>query len=244
MHWEARLRQQRRQFEHFEPVTGDFRLAIDAGFGFGSFVAALQFVEKLLRVFAAGLPAFGARHHRLRGIGADKLWPILLQQLGARENISPHNFSIHRDHDAHRVLIAQLADDAFVVALYWLSDGLDLLLHFFVVHYTSIRRSRVHFRGSWSWDTHCHCVLRFSYAVPDLLLNLGGHRVSAHARRSEDTATDAAPTKLDLTIRRHPTSGFDAENTQVDRIALSGHDTVFADHAILLAASHYLASEK
>src|SRR5205807_1243870 len=157
MHWEARLRQQRRQLEHFEPVTGDFRLAIDAGFGFGSFVAALQFVEKLLRIFAAGLPAFGARHHRLRGIGADKLWPILLQQLGARENISPHNFSIHRD---------------------------------------------------------------------------------------QDTATDAAPTKLDLTIRRDPSSSFDTEDTQVDRIALVGHDTVFADHAILLAASHYLASEK
>jgi hypothetical protein len=52
------------------------------------------------------------------------------------------------------------------------------------------------------------------------------------------------PTKLDLTIRRHPTSRFDAEDTQVDRITLSGHDAVLADHAILLAASNYLAREK
>jgi len=66
--------------------------------------------------------------------GAHQLRPIFLQQLGARKNVGPDNFSVHGDHDAHRILIAQLADDAFVVALHRFGDSINLLLNFLVIH--------------------------------------------------------------------------------------------------------------
>src|SRR5580658_10744312 len=72
MHCETRFRQQRSQLKHFETVAGDFCLAIEAGLGFGCFVASLQVVEKFLCISEAGFSALGARHHSLGGIGAHK----------------------------------------------------------------------------------------------------------------------------------------------------------------------------
>jgi hypothetical protein len=56
-----------------------------------------------------------------------------LQQLSARENISPDNFSVHGNYDAYHILIAKLADDTFVVALYRFDHGVNLLLNFVIV---------------------------------------------------------------------------------------------------------------
>ncbi len=44
VHRETGLGQQGDQFEHFEAVPGDFGLAIDAGFGVGGLVTALEIV--------------------------------------------------------------------------------------------------------------------------------------------------------------------------------------------------------
>jgi hypothetical protein len=53
-----------------------------------------------------------------------------LQQLSARENISPDNFSVHGKYDAYHILIAKLADDTFVVARYRFDHGVNLFLNF------------------------------------------------------------------------------------------------------------------
>ena len=53
-----------------------------------------------------------------------------MQQLSARENISPDNFSVHGKYDAYHILIAKLADDTFVVARYRFDHGVNLFLNF------------------------------------------------------------------------------------------------------------------
>ena len=97
--------------------------------------------------------------------------------------------------------------------------------------------------GAGNFYGRGHSALRTPDAVPHLLLIFRGHRLAAHDGSGEkSTARRAA--KLVLTVRRHPTSGLDAEDTEVDRIALSGHNPIFADDAVLLAASNYLAGEE
>src|ERR1019366_4446648 len=167
-------------------------------------------------------------------------------QMGARENVSPHNFSVHGDHDAHRILVAQLADNAFVVALYRLGDGINLFLYFLIVHNSRIRGGRIHCgSGAGNFYGRGHSALRTPHAVPHLLLIFRGHRLAAHDGRGDKTANNASgAAELVFTVRRHPASGFDAEDAEVDRIALRGYDAIFADDAVLLAASNYLAGEE
>src|ERR1019366_6686856 len=137
----------------------------------------------------------------------------------------------------------QLADNAFVVALHRRGDGINLFLHFLIVHNTRIRGGRVHCgSGAGNFYGRGHSALRTPDAVPHLLLIFRGHRLAAHDGRGAKTASGAA--EAVLTVRRHPTSGLDAEDTEVDRIALAGHDAIFADDAVLLAASNYLAGEE
>src|SRR5208282_780611 len=143
-----------------------------------------------------------------------------------------------------RVLIAQLANDAFIVALHRLGYGINLLLHFFVIHHAGIRGGRIHFRSSRSWKIHRHCLLRLSYVVPNLLLVLGGHRASAHAERGQSIETAPPAAEIILAVRCHPTYRLDAEDAEVDRIAFGRHDAVFANDAVLLAAGNNLTGKE
>ena len=73
---------------------------------------------------------FRAGDHRFRSIGANQLWPILRKQVTAGEDVSPDDASIDGDDDAHRIAIAQLVNQALIILLDRLGDGVDLFADF------------------------------------------------------------------------------------------------------------------
>src|SRR5712692_6893683 len=171
VHRKPRLRQQRRQLEYLEAVSGNFTLAIHTWLRIRRFVAALKIVEELLRLSGARLGALGAGHDRLSRIRPNQLRPVLLEQLSAGKEIGPDHLTVHRDHYTDCILVAQLADDALIVALHRLRYRVHLFLNFLVSHDARVGCSRVHL-SCRSVDLHRfrHDMLRLTNFIPNLLL--------------------------------------------------------------------------
>jgi len=52
------------------------------------------------------------------------------------------------------------------------------------------------------------------------------------------------PERTELSRRRHPAPRLYAKNTEFDGIALGRHQTIFANHTILLATGHNLSGQQ
>jgi len=102
----------------------------------------------------------------------------------------------------------------------------------------------------------CHRLLLFFHCSPNLALIFIAHGFGAHRglRHQGGHLAGVHGQSLDVSIQHfrrakllaasHPAPRLDAEDAEIDGIALGRHDAIFADHAILLAAGNDFAGEK
>ena len=97
MHRELRPGHQRGQREHLVSIAAYFGAPKETGFGLRDFTIALHLVKKLLRRFLVNLSGRVGRDERVGSVGANELLPVLLQQLGAVEDVSPGEVAMDGD---------------------------------------------------------------------------------------------------------------------------------------------------
>src|ERR1700722_5931076 len=247
MQIKARLWQQRRQLERSEAVSGNFGVAVESRLAVYSLVASVDVIEEILRLFHRGLAALCPGHDSLGRVRPDQLRPIFLQQVRAGEDVSPDQLAVDCDRYADRVLVAQLLNQALVVALDGLGDGIDSLLHFLIGHHARVRSGTCQSRRPVDCYGLRHRVSGLPHFRPHFLLVLFVHGFGAYGRRGYRRRRRYQPAdgfRPEPVAAPYPAARFYAEDSEVDWVAFSGDNAVFTDDAILFSSGHDLTGQK
>src|SRR5260370_20410713 len=99
-------------------ALGDLAPAVHAGLGFQSF-AAVQAAQEFTGVVARSYGSNGGTSERFHGVAAQKLVPIMVEEIARREDVAPGNFAAVGYHDSNNTLALQAGRRAGEAALYF-----------------------------------------------------------------------------------------------------------------------------
>src|SRR5262249_21121879 len=118
------FRLKRLELDFRKPAFGDLAPAVDARFRLLSF-APVQAPQELAGVFARGYGANRRTRERFDGVAAQKLAPVMIEEVGGGENVAPGYFAAIGDNHSDYALAFQAGGRTGKAPLHFVDKVID-----------------------------------------------------------------------------------------------------------------------